>query len=157
MGFQSLRARLLQVFGFNKPKTVIPKTRGQVYYRSYEGGAESNLVDAIDRRQPVSFFYVDKWQPVGTPGARGLRVGNPHAIWIGKNGSKYLHLYVDPQSATATGNLPGWRTFLVSRIKEVSVLELGTRLFGRPVEFVQGPGFRASWYSKNGRPVKIII
>jgi hypothetical protein len=157
MGFLSLRQRLLQTFGFKgKPKTVIPKTRGQAYYRSYAGGAEGNLLEAIDRRQPVSFFYVDKWQPPGTPGARGLRVGNPHAVWIGKNGTKYLHLYVDPQSATATGGLPGWRTFIVSRISDVSVLELGVRLFGRPVQFVQGPGFRPSWYRRNGQPVKLI-
>jgi hypothetical protein len=156
MGFISLRKRLLQTFGFNRPKTVIPKTRGQAYYRSYAGGAEGNLLEAIDRRQPVSFFYVDKWQPPGTPGARGLRVGNPHALWIGKNGTRYLHLYVDPQSATATGGLPGWRTFIVSRISNVSVLELGLKLFGNPVEFIQGPGFRPSWYRKNGQIIKLI-
>ncbi len=63
MSFTSLRARLLRTFGYNKPKTVIPKTRGQAYYRSYAGGTDANLVDAISRRQPVSFFYTDKWQP----------------------------------------------------------------------------------------------
>ena len=88
-------------------------------------------MQAIERKQPVTFFYKDKWQPEGTPGALGQRVGNPHAIWKGANGRTYLHLYVDPQSATATGGLPGWRTFLVNRIQGVSVLELGTTFLGQ--------------------------
>ncbi len=156
MAYQSLRQRLLRVFGYQKPKTVIPRTRGQAYFRSYAGGTEGNLVDAIDRRQPVSFFYTDKWQEPGTPGASGQRVGNPHALWIGKNGTKYLHLYVDPQSATATGQLPGWRTFIVGRIKNVSVLELGARLFGREIQFIQAPGWNPGWYARNGQPIKLI-
>ncbi len=156
MGFTSFRARLLRTFGYGKPKTVIPKTRGQAYYRSYAGGTDANLVDAIERRQPVSFFYTDKWQPAGTPGASGLRVGNPHALWIGKNGTKYLHLYVDPQSATATGSLPGWRTFIVGRISDVSVFELGAKLFGKPVMFIRAPGFNPGWYARNGQPIKTI-
>ena len=117
MAFKSIRLRLAQIFGFGKrPESVIPATRKQAYYRSYEGGVLGNLTQAIERKQPVTFFYKDKWQPEGTPGALGQRVGNPHAIWRGKNGRTYLHLYVDPQSATATGGLPGWRTFLVNRI-----------------------------------------
>jgi len=156
MPFTSIRKRLLGIFGYNKPKTVIPKTRKQAYYRSYAGGVSANLVDAITRKQPVSFFYTDKWQPPGTPGAMGQRVGNPHALWIGPNGSRYLHLYVDPQSATATGSLPGWRTFLVDRIQGVSVFELGAKLFGKPIQFIQAPGWNPSWYARNGQVIKII-
>jgi len=139
-----------------KPTTVIPKTRGQAFYRTYAGGVEANLTDAINRKQPVTFFYDDKWQPDGVPGKIGQRVGNPHAIWIGNNGTKYLHLYVDPQSASATGDLPGWRTFIVSRIQNVSVLELGTTLFGKPVAFVFAPGWQPAWYSKAGTPVVLV-
>jgi len=156
MPFTSIRKRLLRTFGYQKPKTVIPRTRKQAYYRTYAGGVDANLVDAIERRQPVSFFYTDKWQPQGTPGASGMRVGNPHALWIGRNGTKYLHLYVDPQSATATGQLPGWRTFIVGRIRDVSVLELGAKLFGKPIQFVQAPGWNPGWYARNGQAVKLI-
>tara|TARA_R110002049_G_scaffold69250_1_gene179417 strand:+ start:178 stop:654 length:477 start_codon:yes stop_codon:yes gene_type:complete len=157
MAFTSIRAKVAQLFGFGKkPKTVIPKTRAQAYYRSYEGGVKGNLVRAIETKQPVTFFYKDKWQPEGTPGALGQRVGNPHAIWRGTNGRTYLHLYVDPQSATATGDLPGWRTFLVNRIQGVSVLELGSSFFGRPVRFVTAPGWNPSWYSRVGQPIKLL-
>ena len=108
MAFRSVRSRLAQLFGFGqRAKSVIPATRAQAYYRSYEGGVMGNLTQAIERKQPVTFFYKDKWQPEGTPGALGQRVGNPHAVWRGTNGRVYLHLYVDPQSATATGGLPG--------------------------------------------------
>jgi hypothetical protein len=156
MAFTSFRARLAQLFGFGKrPKSVLPVTRAQAYYRSYEGGVMGNLSQAIERKQPVSFFYKDKWQPEGTPGALGQRVGNPHAIW--KRGkSTYLHLYVDPQSATATGGLPGWRTFLVDRIQGVSVLELGTTFLGKPVKFVTAPGWNPSWYRQVGQPIKLL-
>ncbi|NBS71247.1 WYL domain-containing protein, partial [bacterium] len=125
-------------------------------YRTYAGGNEANLTDAIQRRQPVTFYYDDKWQEDGVPGKAGQRIGNPHAIWVGSNGTKYLHLYVDPQSASATGSLPGWRTFILSRIQNVSVLELGSSFFGRKVEFVQAPGFNRAWYSRVGTPVVLL-
>ena len=157
MAFTSVRQRLLRAFGLQRrQRTVIPRTRSQAYYRAYQGGDEANLIQAIDRRQPVTFYYDDKWQPPGTPGKIGQRVGNPHAIWIGRNGTKYLHLYVDPQSASATGDLPGWRTFILSRIRNVSVLELGASFFGRPVRFVFAPGWNPSWYSTVGQPVKLV-
>jgi len=159
MAFESLKKRLLKAFGFGftKPKTVLPKTRGQAFYRSYQGGDQFNLEEAISRVQPVSFFYVDKWQPAGTPGAAGLRVGNPHAIWrSNRTGRTYLHMYVDPQSATATGGLPGWRTYLINRIQGVSIFEQGTTLFGRPVQFVRAPGFNPSYYYADGQVTAII-
>jgi hypothetical protein len=156
MAMLSIRQRLLSMFGMQRRQTVIPRTRQQAYYRAYQGGTESSLIDAIERRQPVTFYYDDKWQPEGTPGKIGQRVGNPHAVWIGPNGTKYLHLYVDPQSASATGELPGWRTFILSRIKNVSVLELGSALFGRPVRFVLAPGWNPAWYSQVGQPIKLI-
>lgn len=158
MSFTSIRARLLQTFGLapRRPRSVIPRTRGQAFYRAYRGGTEANLKDAIERRQPVTFYYDDKWQPEGVPGKIGQRLGNPHALWRGSNGTLYLHLYVDPQSASATGGLPGWRTFIVDRIQNVSVLELGTRFLGRPVVFVAAPGFNPAWYSRVGTPIQLL-
>jgi hypothetical protein len=159
MAFVSLRSRLLQAFGIGPkvaPQRVVPQTRGQAYFRAYGGGTRANLQRAIENRQPVTFYYVDKWQPPGTPGAAGQRLGNPHAIWKGPNGSVYLHLYVDPQSATATGSLPGWRTFLLDRIQNVSVLELGTNFLGRPVRFVAAPGWNPAWYRRVGTPITLL-
>ena len=157
MGFTSLRNRFMKALGFGlKPKTVIPKSRKAQYVARFGGDPMQELQQAIDLKNPVSFFYNDKWQPEGVTGKYGQRVGNPHAVWRGKNGTVYLHLYVDPQSASATGDLPGWRTFIVSRIQNVSVLELGKKLFGRPIQFVTAPGFNRGWYSRVGTPIKIL-
>jgi len=150
----SVANKVKQALGIGtKPQTVIPKTRGLALYRAYGGDTEANLLSAISRKQPVTFFYDDKWQPDGTPNKIGQRVGNPHAVWVGRNGTKYLHMYVDPASASATGDLPGWRTFILSRIQNVSIMELGTKLFGKPVQFVVGPGYNARWYSQVGTPI----
>jgi len=155
-GLTSIANKAKQFLGIQtKPATVIPSSRGAAY-RSYEGGVEANLKSAIERKQPVTFYYDDKWQEEGVPGKIGQRVGNPHAIWRGSNGTKYLHLYVDPQSASATGGLPGWRTFILDRIQNVSILELGTKLFGKPVQFVLAPGWNPRWYSTVGTPIEII-
>lgn len=157
MAYQSIRARLAKAFGFaGKPRTVIPRSRRQQYVASFGGDPMRELEKAIDNKQPVAFFYNDKWQPEGVQGKYGNRVGNPHAVWKGRNGTTYLHLYVDPQSASATGDLPGWRTFIVGRIQNVSVLELGTRLFGRPVQFVDAPGWNPGWYFRVGQPLFMV-
>ncbi len=155
MPIKSLAMRIKEAFGFRqRASTIIPTTRKQAYYRTIEGIGESgNLAQAITRRQPVSFYYEDKWQPAGTPGRAGIRVGNPHALWKGSNGTTYLHLYVDPRSATATGMLPGWRTFIVSRIKGTSTLELGETFFGNPIQFRLGPGYNPGWYGTQGTPL----
>lgn len=157
MSFTSLRKRLAQAFGFGgKPKTIIPKSRKAQYVARFGGDPMAELKRAIDLKNPVSFFYNNRWTEEGVTGKYGQRVGNPHAIWRGDNGTVYLHMYVDPQSASATGDLPGWRTFIVSRIQNVSVLELGSRLFGRPIQFVDAPGWRPTWYAQVGTPIKLV-
>jgi len=157
MAFQSIRNSIAKLFGFGgKPETVIPKSRGAQYTARFGGDAMKELAYAIENKQPVSFFYNDKWQEEGVTGKYGQRVGNPHAVWRGSNGTVYLHLYVDPQSASATGDLPGWRTFIVPRIQNVSVLELGTKLFGKPIRFVDAPGWNPAWYSRVGSPIHLV-
>lgn len=157
MPFQSILNRLKKAVGLGaKPRTVIPRSRRAQYVSRFGGDPMRELKQAIDNKQPVSFFYNDKWQPEGVTGKYGTRVGNPHALWRGNNGTVYLHLYVDPQSASATGDLPGWRTFIVNRITGVSVLELGSRLFGRPIQFVNAPGWNPRWYSRVGTPIDLV-
>ncbi len=157
MAFTSLRARFAKAFGFGgRPKTVIPASRKAQYVASFGGDPMKELERAIQNKQPVSFFYNDKWQDEGTPGKYGQRIGNPHAVWRGNNGTVYLHLYVDPQSASATGDLPGWRTFILNRIQNVSVLELGARLMGQNIGFTLAPGWNPAWYSRVGTPLFLI-
>ena len=75
---------------------------------------------------------------------------------MGDNGTTYLHLYVDPQSARATGDLPGWRTFIIGRITGPSILELGTRIFGRRILCSTAPDWNPAHYSKVGTPIALI-
>jgi hypothetical protein len=158
MPFGSIARALKAAFGFGGggPTTISPRSRGAQYRSQWGVSGQQQLIEAIQRKQPVQFFYEDKWQPPGTPGALGPRIGNPHAIWVGTNGRTYLHLYVDPQSATATGDLPGWRTFLMDRIQNVATLELGSSFFGRPIQFVVAPGWNPSYYSQVGRPIQLL-
>jgi len=158
MAFTSILNRVRKAFGFGARRAVkvIPKSRKGQYVSRFGGDPMKELERAIELKNPVSFFYNDKWQPEGVTGKYGTRIGNPHAIWRGNNGTVYLHMYVDPQSASATGDLPGWRTFIVSRITGVSVSELGTRLSGKPVQFVTAPGWNPAWYSRVGTPIAMI-
>jgi hypothetical protein len=149
--------KILGLFGVGrKPKSVIPKAGrggGRLDFDVGGGSTVDNLKYAIAMRLPVSYYYVDKWQKPTTPGARGQREGNPHAMWTGKNGTTYVHLYVDPRSASATGDLPGWRTFILSRIQNASVVTLGKSFFGKNITFTLAPGYNPSWYRRNGRPI----
>ena len=157
MAFESLRARFKKAFGFGgSARTVLPRSRGAQYVQAFGGDVRATLISAIERKQPVSFYYDDKWQPDGVIGKLGMRIGNPHALWVGDNGTTYLHMYVDPQSASATGDLPGWRTFIIGRIQWPSILELGTRIFGRPIQFVTAPDWNPAYYSGVGTPIALI-
>lgn len=157
MPFQSVLSKIKSALGIGaKPSTVIPKSRKAAYTARFGGDTMQELTLAIQNREPVTFFYNDKWQEEGVKGKYGQRVGNPHAIWKGRNGRVYLHMYVDPQSASATGDLPGWRTFLINRIQSVSALELGTSFFGKKVQFVLAPGWNPGWYSRVGTPIVLV-
>ncbi len=157
---RSLRQRLLGLFGIGKrPKSVIPRAgRGGQRLDFDVGGGSTvqNLKYAIKNRLPVSYYYVDKWQPPEKPGARGQREGNPHAIWRDNRTNRtYVHLYVDPRSASATGGLPGWRTFLLDRVQNASVITLGSSFFGKPIKFTLAPGYNPPWYRRVGQPIEL--
>lgn len=122
---------------------------------------ERGLVEAIKERQPVRFMYTDKIVR-GSPGAgvRGSRVGNPHALFRGENGGFYLHMYIDPQSASqsrsrGTATAPGWRTFLLNRITDLEPLNPPSRLFGGVQRFPIAPGYNPSFYRRVGIPVAL--
>ena len=97
------------------------------------------LQDAIEFRQQVQFQYSNEDEPRRT----GRRVGNPHGIFS-KNGRAYLLMYTLPGSTTGSGRLPGWRTFILNRIKKPQIMEQVT-LPGQPLrQFPIAPGF-ARW------------
>lgn len=158
---RTLRARLLGLFGVGRkpPTTVLPKAgRGgqRVDFDIGGGNSKDNIRYAIANRLPVSFYYVDKWQEPNTPGSRGQREGNPHAMWRdNRTGLTYVHVYIDPRSASATRDLPGWRTFILDRMQNASVITLGTSFFGKPIKFRLAPGFNPSWYRTVGTPIQL--
>jgi hypothetical protein len=85
---------------------------------------------AIQNRQSVNFRYIDKWRKPNEPGAKGPRVGNPHALWVGRNGTLYLHMWIDPQSASASasdGFRPQARLAHVHREPHRMTLQSATR------------------------------
>ncbi len=162
---RTILGKLKSLFGIggSRAPSVIPKAGrggGKLDFDVGGGTTLSNLKYAIENRLPVSYFYVDKWQPATQPGARGQREGNPHAIWT-MNGKTYVHLYVDPRSASASAalgeaSLPGWRTFILDRAQNVNVITLGRSFFGKDIRFKIAPGFNPGWYSRVGSPVAIV-
>ena len=160
MALVSLRKRLINAFGVRgRSPLTAPGVRVQGLGQPSlggGGGVEATLIDAIDKKQTVKFLYDDKWEEDGAPGKSGMRVGDPHAIWIGSNGVKYLHLYINPQSVSASGGPTGWRTFLVNRIRQVAPANAGAQFFDSNVQFVRAPGWSPGWYSRVGTPVKLI-
>jgi len=123
---------------------------------------ERGLAEAIRARQPVRFMYTDKYvKGRGGAGVRGSRIGNPHALFMGERGGFYLHMYVDPQSASqsrsrGTATTPGWRTFLLNRITDLEPLAPPRKLFGGVQQFPIAPGYNPSWYRRVGIPVALV-
>jgi len=173
MGFRDRIAQLAQAVGLGRlvgapPATVLPSVgQGSRTAGGFQEMPEFNddplaaIKWAIENKQSVNFRYVDKWRKPNERGAKGPRIGNPHALWLGKNGTLYLHMYIDPQSASAsasdgTGRKPGWRTYIVSRIDEAAVRDAGfSRWTATRNTFSVAPGYNSSWYSQFGRPIAL--
>ncbi|HXE57238.1 MAG TPA: hypothetical protein VNK43_04495 [Gemmatimonadales bacterium] len=93
-----------------------------------EGAATGELlVQAIQERRLVSFVY---------GGHR--RVVEPHLLGLHAAGEAVLSAY-QTQGGSETGDLPGWRTFVLAEVGQVDLLE---RRFGeaRPGYDRDGPG-----------------
>lgn len=70
------------------------------------------LIQAIDDRKLVSFYYED--QPI--------RKAAPHAIYISTANNKNLDAY-QYDGYSQSGNLPDWRNFLLSKIENLEILD----------------------------------
>ena len=69
------------------------------------------LIEAIDSSKLVNFNYEN--QPI--------RRAAPHAIYISSAGNKNLDAY-QFDGYSQSGNLPDWRNFLLSKIKNLEIL-----------------------------------
>lgn len=98
-------------------------------------GRTGILKDAIEFRQTVAFWYSNEDTP-----RTGRRIGNPHAI-VQRGRRRYLIMWTLPGSASATRRLPGWRTFILERIKSPKIEVNRVRIGGRLQRFTPAPGF----------------
>lgn len=74
------------------------------------------LKEAIKLRKPIIYEY----QALGR--ARGLRYGNPHAIFISTSGNKNIDIYKTDGVSTNSSKLPGWREYNIKNIISVKIL-----------------------------------
>ena len=98
-------------------------------------GNRGKLQDAIEFRQRVAFQYSNEDEPRRS----GRRIGLPHGVFK-RQGRTYLLLYAQPGSVSASGRLPGWRTYLLGRVSNVQILRQETPT-GKLREFTIAPGF----------------
>lgn len=147
----SLRMRLTRSlrFGFRPLRTSPVREPGEAR-KPRRGGKEGTVRDAIEEGLPLRFYFRDK------DGFTGTRQGNPHALYWSSKGRLTLHMWVKSASASASGGLPGWRTFELARISNPRIREMGEDSFGKPRRFRRALGYHRSWYSRDGRkPVEL--
>lgn len=81
------------------------------------------LIQAINSRKPISFEYNREGK------MRGVRIGNPHAVFIftansGKQSTKIDLVQTEGVSDTSSEKpLPSWRFFNIENMSSVIVLE----------------------------------
>jgi len=98
-------------------------------------GRTGILTDAIEYRQQVAFWYANE-----ESSRTGRRVGNPHAI-ISIKGRQYLLMWTSTGSASNSRRLPGWRMFILNRIRNPQII-IKARIRGNLQQFPIAPGYR---------------
>jgi hypothetical protein len=79
------------------------------------------LREAIERKKPVSFRYLNPKKP---DEPKGRRVGNPHAIYATAPGNINLDLYQTGGVALPVGvDFPVWRDYALKYIADATLLE----------------------------------
>jgi hypothetical protein len=95
------------------------------------------LKNAIREKVPVQFNYIR----IGK--TEGIRIGNPHAIFIKrlKSGEEYIYVHIwQTGGATDSGpDLPNWRQFFLDSITDVLPLE-------DEAPFVIAAGYNPAFY-----------
>ncbi|MDE6029496.1 MAG: BNR repeat-containing protein [Clostridiales bacterium] len=76
------------------------------------------LEKAIKNRKPIEFEY--------SGNVEGMRVGNPHILYMKKNMDGTVPIYVDiwqVGGVSDSGELPNWRQFKFDKIIYVKILD----------------------------------
>lgn len=92
---------------------------------SFSGRKTKPLVDAIKNRNPVTFFYSGPKKPEKIRVKPGVRVrAEIVALGLSSKGNLIVRAYVQPPSVTKKGyDKTNWRTFIVSRMSNINVIE----------------------------------
>lgn len=94
------------------------------------------IVNAIKEKRKITFSYYGPRKPEKARVRPGRRIKvEPYAIGLSKKGNLILRAWVEPPSVSKRGfEHTNWRTFLISRIKNIEILG----------EFFDGnrPGFK---------------
>lgn len=97
------------------------------------------IVNAIKNRNPVSFYYSGPRKPKKNSVKAGKRVrAEIVAMGLSKRGSLIVRAYIQPPSVSKKGyDKTNWRTFMVSRMSRIEVLNNETFDIQRP-QYQQG-------------------
>jgi hypothetical protein len=92
--------------------------------QSLSGRKTKPLVDAIKKRNPVTFYYSGPTKPEKDSVKRGVRIrAEIVAMGLSKKGNVIVRAYVQPPSVSKKGySKTNWRTFIVDRMSNISVL-----------------------------------
>lgn len=100
------------------------KLKNILLEQSLSGKKTKPLVDAIKNRNPVTFYYSGPTKPDKISVKRGVRVrAEVVAMGLSKKGNVIVRAYVQPPSVSKKGyDKTNWRTFIVDRMSNISVL-----------------------------------
>jgi len=100
------------------------KLKNILLEQSLSGRKTKPLVDAIKNRNPVTFYYSGPKAPPKDSVKPGTRIrAEVVAIGLSKKGNVIVRAYVQPPSVSKKGyDKTNWRTFIVDRMSNISVL-----------------------------------
>jgi len=92
--------------------------------QNLSGKKTKPLVDAIVKRNPVTFYYSGPKSPPRDSVKPGVRIrAEIVAMGLSKKGNLIVRAYVQPPSTSKKGfEKHGWRTFIVNRMSNINVL-----------------------------------
>lgn len=107
--------------------------------QNLSGKKTKPLVDAITKRNPVTFYYSGPKKPPKESVKPGVRIrAEVVAMGLSKKGNLIVRAYVQPPSVSKKGfEKHGWRTFIVNRMSNINVLTDETFDTKRP-EYKEG-------------------
>lgn len=102
------------------------------------------IVGAIKDRHPMTFYYSGPYKPKNDSVKRGTRFeGEPVALGLSKKGNLIVRMFIPSPNVSKKGfDKTNWRTFMVSRMTNVQVVDNKT--------FEKRPGYKDGEESKSG-------